>query len=108
MIKNKYPKDCSKCSRHVGIGEGSIQRINDRWITFCNSCLPKKRINDIITSENEHGKIHQFECCGMFITFFCPNNLKQYDLLQCPDCGRKVAMVRSDRKPTLIERVPIT
>lgn len=35
MYPNKYPGSCSSCGQRVGIGAGFIEKVGERWVTWC-------------------------------------------------------------------------
>lgn len=44
VFTNKYSGTCNNitCKAPVAVGEGYIQKINGRWVTWCKQCVPEK------------------------------------------------------------------
>lgn len=44
VYKNKYAGTCNNitCKSEVPVGDGFIQKINNRWVTWCPKCVPEK------------------------------------------------------------------
>jgi SWI/SNF-related matrix-associated actin-dependent regulator 1 of chromatin subfamily A len=44
LYPNKYAKQCNNpaCRKHVAVGAGYIQKINNNWVTWCAACVPER------------------------------------------------------------------
>lgn len=72
VIKNKYQGTCNNpaCKLHVPVGEGYVQKINNRWVTWCNQCVPER-----IAAAPVSGPTRVLTADGKIITPYEPQNL---------------------------------
>lgn len=94
MFPNKYPGSCNNptCKVHVNAGEGFTQKINNRYVVWCKTCVPAVR--RVLTAD------------GKIITPYEPQNL---DLLRSipgarwskPDQWWSVSLDMADRRRVL-------
>jgi hypothetical protein len=40
-MRNRYPGNCLRCSKHVAAGAGFFQRVAGRWLVRCRECVGK-------------------------------------------------------------------
>jgi SWI/SNF-related matrix-associated actin-dependent regulator 1 of chromatin subfamily A len=73
VFPNKYSGTCnnSTCKASVAVGEGFIQKINGRWVTWCPNCVPER-----IASQPKQRREFTIEGGeGRVYTPYEPNNL---------------------------------
>lgn len=80
MFPNKFPGKCNNptCRKSIDVGAGFTQKINDRWVTWCQECVPQRKGTATTTERRV------LTTDGLIFTPYEPENLPLIKSLKGP------------------------